>query len=266
MEKKLPNRVTLELTNRCNRACEGCPRHKMAYPLGDMDISLLTDIVEQLPPETVIVPFFRGESLLHPRFADAMEKLRKFNTVQLATNGDYLTMQHQHAITASCSFVSLSLHSLARPRPFLPAAKNEGVTTQVSILETLLPANKMDYVNAWLKCVDRFRIYKEHSHNGFGDITDGGEDVGWACMKPFREMVVYWDGKVALCNHDWGNQHPLGDLNIQSVKKVWNGPAYHRVRKLHSEGFRRKAPSCQDCDFWMVSYLPNKMFGELYTN
>jgi len=264
---QLPKRVTLELTNHCNRSCEGCPRHKMRYPQGDMNIGLLTDIVEQLPPETIVVPFFRGESLLHPRFADAMEKLRKFQTVQLATNGDYLTPKNQKAITSACSFASLSLHSLQNPHSFLPSAKNEGVTTQVSIVDSLLPDDKkQEFADGWLQYVDRVRIYREHSHNGFGDIVDGGEDVGWPCMKPMREMVVYWDGEVALCNHDWNGPQLLGNLRNQSVYDVWNGVQYKLIRELHSEGDRRAVEACKDCDYWVVSYLPDKMFGELYIN
>ena len=44
----MPKRVTIEFTNRCNRACLGCPRNKMTYPIGDMSLSLLNKIVEQL--------------------------------------------------------------------------------------------------------------------------------------------------------------------------------------------------------------------------
>jgi hypothetical protein len=39
-----PKRVTIELTNRCNRACIGCPRHKMRYPQGYMTPELFYKI------------------------------------------------------------------------------------------------------------------------------------------------------------------------------------------------------------------------------
>lgn len=258
----LPKRVTIELTNRCNRNCNGCPRHKMAYPQGDMKLELLEKIVNQLPPSTVIVPFFRGEALLHPKFPIAMRYLCKFKTVQFATNGDYLTEDNKRAIKDTCTFTSLSLHSFRYPED-----NSYEIFNQVSILETLIPQQKREkFIREWLNHVERVRIYKQHSHKGFGDVYIPVKDNRQCCMKLWNETVVYWDGKVALCNHDWDNSDSLGDLNVQSVRHVWNGMAYRRVRWKHANGLRRKVFSCKDCDYWMTSYLPNKIFGELYTN
>jgi radical SAM protein with 4Fe4S-binding SPASM domain len=58
-------------------------------------------------------------------------------------------------------------------------------------------------------------------------------------------MVVYYDGKVALCNHDWNTQLKLGDLNHQTITNVWTGEAYQKVRRLP----RSQVASCQDCCF-----------------
>ena len=63
-----PKRITLELTNRCNISCTFCPRHEMGHLLGFMDTRLayrlIDEMAEHLP--LTLVPFFRGESLLHP--------------------------------------------------------------------------------------------------------------------------------------------------------------------------------------------------------
>lgn len=270
----MPKRVTLELTNKCNRRCRGCPRNKMTYPLGDMSLTLLQRIIEQLPSSTTIVPFFRGESVFNPDFVEALKMLRKFKTVQMATNGDLLTASKKDAILEACSFVSYSLHGPSLPADliditqFLDEARSKGLSTQASILETEIPDGyKQTLVDGWLQHVDRFRIYVEHSKDGFGDVDSKyREDHGdWPCTKPFTDMVVYWDGKVALCNHDWDNQEPLGDLNIQTVEEVWNGERYNQIRDFHQTGRRKQLNSCKDCDFWMLEYIPNKMFGEVYS-
>jgi len=271
----LPKHVTLEFTNRCNRECRGCPRLKMKYPLGDMSLSLLRKIVEQLPQETVIVPFFRGESAFHPYFVEAFKMLRRFDEVQMATNGDFLTVSKQDAILEACSFVSYSLHMPSLPADlldvarFLDEARSKGLSTQVSILETEIPAgSKQALVDGWLQYVDRFRVYVEHSKEGFGDVESKYRKLNgkWGCLKPFTDMVVYWDGTVALCNHDWDNQDPLGDLNTQTVEEVWNGEKYRQIRKFHLTGRRKQVNSCKDCDYWMLEYMPDKMFGEVYSN
>jgi organic radical activating enzyme len=159
-----PKRVTIELTNKCNRHCVGCPRHKMLYPQGYMNTELFHKIVNELPKETVVVPFYRGESLLHRDFAEYMQALKKFKTVQLATNGDYLNRANQKAILNNISFLSISLHDYRLPNrtnylPFLKECKDKGLTTQVSILETLVTAaKKKQFKRMWLKHVNRVRI------------------------------------------------------------------------------------------------------------
>lgn len=238
-------------------------------PLGFMSWQLYTKILDQLPSNIVIVPFFRGESLLHPQFVDAMEKLKKFKEVQLATNGDMLHhIPTTTAILNVCTFVSVSLHKF-KLKPtyddiseFLHSAKNEDVTTQVSILETLIPQEKkQEFIEAWLQIVNQVRIYEEHSHIGYGDILRKIKDNDNPCLKPFNDMVVYWDGKIALCNHDWQNSQPLGDLNTQTINEVWSSEAYQTIRNKHKEGKRRQVQSCRNCDFWS-----KQTFGELYTN
>ena len=260
----LPSRVTLELTNRCNRACEGCPRHSMIYPIGDMSITLLTSITDQLTRNVCIVPFYRGEATLNPQFPEAMQILRRFREVQFATNADFLTRSNKKAILGACSFVSVSLHDYLLPHQTrLPAffyeALDAGVETQLSILDPLVK-DKTGFTEAWLRHVDRVRIYKTHSADGFGSMK--GEEVPTgACSKPFEEMVVYWDGKAGLCNHDWNNGLNLGDLSTQSIKEVWQGKAYQKVRLEHQEGRRRMVAACRSCCF-----APDQVYGELITN
>ncbi len=261
-----PKRVTIELTNRCNRSCQGCPRLKTTYPLGDMDWELFKNIVWELPKETVVVPFFRGEPLLYPTFTHAMDELHKFHEVQLASNGDYLNHDNLKAILRTCTFFSLSLHELRilptlREMQLLNQLKKTAVITQVSILESLLPIqNKQIFIKNWRIYVDRVRIYHEHSHIGFGDTNLNIEDNGDPCSKLFSDLAIYWDGKTALCNHDWQNHNPIGDVNHQSISEIWSTQTYQNIRNMHNQGKRRSIPSCQNCDYWS-----KQTFGEIYT-
>lgn len=257
-----PKRVTLEFTNDCNRTCTGCPRHKMTYPKGYMSIALFLKVTAELPCDTVIVPFFRGESLLHPYFNIMMPYLKRFKEVQLATNADFLTPKTKATILDTCTFVSVSLHSYLFPHKtnflgFLKEAKARGITTQVSIVESLLHGKHSGFTAAWMKHADRVRIYKEHSGNGFGSMGDAQKPRS-ACSKPFTDLVVYWDGKVGLCNHDWNGGVLLGDLNEQRIRDVWNDKPYQEVRSLHQCGNRIFVGSCTDC-----SFESNKVYGEL---
>jgi radical SAM protein with 4Fe4S-binding SPASM domain len=262
-----PKRVTIELTNKCNRHCEGCPRHKMLYPQGYMNKELFHKIVNELPPQTVIVPFYRGESLLHRDFAEYMQSLKKFKTVQLATNGDYLNRTNQQAILRNVTFLSISLHDYRLPNrtnylPFLKECRDKGIDTQISILETLVtPSSKKRLKRMWLKHVNRVRIYKEHSTGGFGsmrDCTVGPMEHMQTCNKPFEDMVIYWDGNVGLCNHDWNNSTPLGNVIFTSIADVWQSMRYKEVRLMHTAAMRSNVPTCQACCF-----QSNQIYGEI---
>jgi radical SAM protein with 4Fe4S-binding SPASM domain len=256
-----PKRVTIELTNKCNRHCVGCPRHKMLYPQGYMTPELFRKIVAELPKETIVVPFYRGESLLHRDFVEYMQALKKFKTVQLATNGDYLNRVNQKAILNTVSFLSISLHDYRLPNrtnylPFLKECRDKGLTTQVSILETLVTAaKKKQFKRMWLKHVNRVRIYKEHSVNGFGSMNG---EVGESCNKPFEDMVIYWDGNVGLCNHDWNNSTPLGNVILNSIQDVWQSTTYKTIRLIHDLGRRHQIATCQNC-----SFQSNQIYGEI---
>jgi radical SAM protein with 4Fe4S-binding SPASM domain len=239
----------------------------MTYPQGYMYPELFQKIITELPKETVIVPFYRGESLLHRDFPQFMAELKKFKAIQLATNGDYLNKTNQQAILNNVTFLSISLHDYRLPNrtnylPFLKECRDKGLTTQVSILETLVsPSKKKQFKRIWLKHVNRVRIYKEHSVNGFGSMNGTETPHGMPCSKPLDEMVVYWDGNIGLCNHDWNNQTPMGNVILSSIKDVWQGIEYKTVRLQHENGKRHLVRTCQDCDF-----QSNQIYGELIKN
>jgi radical SAM protein with 4Fe4S-binding SPASM domain len=235
----------------------------MTTPQGYMNPTLFQKIINQLPENTTIVPFFRGESLTHPLFPTYMRQLKQFKTVQLATNGDVITPANQQAILNACTFLSVSLHEFKYPNQtrfigLLYDALGKGLETQVSILETLLPERKRKgFIKAWQKHVNKVRIYKEHSINGFGDILNTPQPTT-PCHKPFEDMIIYWNGNVGLCNHDWNNSVYLGNLNTQSIKEVYNGSAYMNVRSQHLSGNRCAIATCKDC-----SFNSNKVYGEI---
>lgn len=249
-----PNRVTLEFTNNCLERCPECPRHKTDMQIGYMNRNLFYKIIKELPGNTTVVPFFRGESTLHPEFCEFMRALNVFKNVQFASNGKHLSKDMQMEILDCCTFFSLSLHTFMLPEEcdhtnFLYYLGKKKVTTQVSIVDCNLPKYRSEgFIKQWLKHVDVVRVYREHSLLSLGDIENVVPPTE-PCGKVFSDMIVYWDGKVGLCNHDWNNQTLHGDLNRQSIEDVWNGKEYKVVRASHLAGQRRSVPTCRDCCF-----------------
>ena len=68
-----------------------------------------------------------------------------------------------------------------------------------------------------------------------------------SCVIPFQQMVIRPDGKVSLCSNDSFGKMTLGDLTKQSLREIWYGEAYMRIREKLRNG-RNEIPLCRACD------------------
>ena len=291
-----PDRVTVELTNHCNLACAMCPREHMTGPKGYMDLGLFRKIVDEMVPfgGVALVPFFRGETLLHPKWVEMLgyAKERGIGPIQFATNATLMNEEAAEALLGlELDFVSFSLDSID-PNIYRSVRKGaelevvlkniaffcdlktrrkmEKPEIQVSVVRTEKTASGVkDFVAYWSGRVDRVRVYEEHSRNGrFGALGEGREHASChtrtPCLKPFRDMVIYWNGLVALCCYDWDEPRPLGDVNRESVERIWNGEAYRRVREAHNRNGRGLESPCIGCDHWKSFSGPVGTMGQLF--
>ncbi|MFH1319016.1 MAG: radical SAM protein, partial [Candidatus Omnitrophota bacterium] len=109
-----PERIIIELTNRCNLTCIMCPRNNVKMELGDMPMSMFKNIIDEvacfLP--VCVVPFFRGESFLHPQFLEMVSyaKIKNLKPIQIATNACFLTYDMtKKFLDLGVDFISFSI-------------------------------------------------------------------------------------------------------------------------------------------------------------
>ena len=265
---EFPRRIEIELACTCNLNCTYCPRKHLQKLRGFMELELFKKVIDEIAPypETILVLHRRGESLLHPEFIRICEYIKaKLKEVQIATNATLLDEERSRALIESVSFVSFSIDI---PEVFnktrIPARyaeveanilrflklNNGQVRTQVSMVNTLdTPAENIEiFKDIWKGKVDRVRIYEEHSRSGkFGSLArDRGKRM--PCVMPFYEFLVFYDGKVGRCNHDW-NGTALGNLNTTGIKEVWNSPLYATLRRQH-KSLAIMDEVCKNCDSW----------------
>ena len=202
---KFPNRITLELTNNCNLNCVFCPRHNNNQNLGFMQTKLFEKCIDEMAGNLplTLVPFFRGESLLHPEFINLIRyaKQKMIEPIQLATNAVLLDEKMSIDILESgLDFISFSIALNKKQyensrggakyikvtenvERFIELRKSRGKSLpeiQVSAvdLETKC-VEKGKFVKYWLEKVDRVRIYVEHSNDGkLGSLDYGFQIVG----------------------------------------------------------------------------------------
>ncbi len=291
-----PGRITLELTNACNLHCSMCPsRLGAGGDKGMMDPALFRRVVDEAAQSggAALVPFFRGESLLHPDLVSllAYAKKRGLGPLQLVTNGLRLNEEMSRRLLATgLDFISFSLDTLrpgeyerirqgsdflrvmANVLGFVEMRNAGGYATEIQVSATRVKHNRdslEEFVAFWRHKVDRTRIYYEHSADGHPGSLDCPEvPQGMArrpCHKPFSDLVVYYDGRLALCNHDWQRDGGLGSLQDQSVAQAWRSAAYRELRRQHLRPQELSDPTCRHCDHWKMYYLPQGFIGELYT-
>ncbi len=285
-----PQRITLELTNRCNLSCTFCPRHHMEYPVGDMNPELFRTLIDELSEAgtRTLVPFFRGEPFLHRHCLELLAYAKgKDFTIQLATNGHMLTKEiSQELVAMGVDFISFSVdaveakeyESLRRGGSFETLMHNiEGLMEQrkrhcskrpciqISAVDTGMSQRQREgFLAFWEGKVDRIRIYPQHSQEGkFGHLDRPPEERRKPCSKPFREMVIYWDGRIALCNHDW-NRLNGPSTDAKGAIHVWRGAWYREMRRMQTELDFPQGEPCASCDHWIQYCHKGKLIGELH--
>lgn len=292
-----PRRITLELTNRCNLRCTFCPRRLMGGAQGDMDPAmakrLLDEMGDHLP--VTLVPFFRGESLLHPQWIQILSyaKSKGVGPIQLTTNATLMDQRASQAILdLGIDFLSFSVDTIdpvvyertRRGAIYEKVLRNilrlvelrekrglQRPEIQVSAVETVQHQEGMEaFVAFWRDRVDRVRVYVEHSGDGHpGSIARGLPSFArrQPCKKVFEDLVVYWDGEIALCNHDWTRTpaERIGSVRNGNIGRVWVSRKYADIRKAHLQGDVIGRPPCDRCDHWKMYALPEGFLGRLYS-
>jgi MoaA/NifB/PqqE/SkfB family radical SAM enzyme len=75
------------------------------------------------------------------------------------------------------------------------------------------------------------------------------EPLRRGCTRPFREIVVSYDGHVPICCYDWRSQQILGKFPNQSLREIWFGKPFVAARVLlDPKNSERNMPPCNVCD------------------
>ena len=284
----------MELTNHCNLNCVFCPRKYMEKERGYLSLALAKILLDEIAGHAPVslVPFFRGESLLHPEWDAilAYAKERRTGPVQMATNASLLTSERaERLLDIGIDFLSFSMDtvdpllyrklrgadyekSLGNIMYFLKerAKRNAPVDVQVSAVETADNKEEMEnFVAFWKPKVDRVRIYIEHSSDGApGSLAHAPfpRSERKPCHKVFEDMVIYWNGDAALCNHDWTrlvSGRRIGNVCESGIGAVWNSPEYRRIREAHNSACLDGVSPCEGCDHWATGYTPAGYWGRV---
>ncbi len=252
--------VNIELTSRCNKNCWMCGRRKiereypeLAMAYGDMEFELVKSIAKQLPQGIVVQFHNNGESLLYPRFGDAIKLFDK-QIKCLDTNGK-LIVEKTGEIIDSLDTLTISTF------------ENDGeADEQYELLKEFLKIKGDRKPNVIIRCLGDVTLdgYKELKciiatrvlHSPMGSFSYKKNptvpEVG-ICLDALSHMVIRSDGKVSVCvRFDPRGLGIIGDCTKSPLADIWNSTKRKEWLKYHIEGKRHKVPLCSYCEFWGV--------------
>ncbi|MBF0463551.1 MAG: SPASM domain-containing protein [Nitrospirae bacterium] len=226
-----------------------------------------------------------GEPLLHNNIVEMVEYAvlkNVANTVEIATNASLLTPAMTDALTeAGLSRLLLSIQGTTKK-------KYKDVSGVVIDFEKHVDNIRYFYNNKkkahlYIKVVDTALEDKEDEerfYKMFGDICDTiavehtvpivpGVDYGKLsgvtdssvtqfglpvsvvrfCPKPFFQMQIMPDGKVAPC---CAIPYPIiiDDCNTKSVREIWNGKQFKKFRRRMLDGIENAGEFCANCNIF----------------
>lgn len=212
----------------------------------------IVDETASASPDTVILPFWRGESLLHPAFTEMIEyALSRKLRLHMSTNGHSIT-EEQMKVLLKLEYLSFSFHSkggLLNAKNFIILrGKNEKPLLQGSFVDCeteLLDEISMLISTPRLGGFDSIRMYKEHSHNGaFGASSARTTALQRKfCPKLQHTLVIGAEGSVSRCNHQWVTETKLTAVS-SSIVELWNSRQMRRIREEYPD------KACRACSQW----------------
>ncbi|MDP2947538.1 MAG: radical SAM protein [Nanoarchaeota archaeon] len=283
-----PVHIDLEINSNCNYKCIFCP-HGTGEMRNDMPIMSLDTakrILDELAKNRVysIKLNWRGEPALHPNLAEITDYAKKagIKEVQINTNGFAFNEQKiRDLVKAGIDRVIFSIDATtpelyAKIRiggdfnrvvnniktfdRFRKELKQTKPFIRVQMVRTELNKHQVeDYKKMWQGIADDIRI-SDVTNRGQGDSLGVGDQVSigrTCCPQPWQRMMISCEGKVLMCCSDWFEKYPLGDINKNSLKEIWQGEKLKAVRKLLKK-VKYDFEPCKNC--WVKeSYIWQKV-------
>ncbi len=278
-----PSVYQIELTNDCPMKCIMCPRtNRMTRKIGYMEETLFKRIIRETATYSshIFLHHF-GESLLHPQLGDFIRYASSYKIkTYLSANPALLTEKHSKQLVDSGLYeLVLSLDALTNSTSasirgkaaektelaeknilnLLKYRKEANIKIPKVILQLIKQKQNLNEINDWVikwkavKDIDRIKIKSYITWDGRDETINNlqteknDKQNQIVCDKPWTSVTVLWDGRVVPCCFDYDGLYVLGDLNQQTLKKIWNGEKMQYIRKCHRDKVQNRIKLCEKC-------------------
>ena len=244
--------IEFSLCGLCNRNCVFCPRaNPEVYPDKKeyITIKLFSKIINELAKYKYSgLMSFSGfsEPFMHRKLFELV-KITKHNLpeskLEITTNGDMLNVQKikkLHKLKLNSILVSMydGPHQINYFEKMIKKAK---VGNKFIILRKRYLSEEKSF---GINLSNRAGMTSEIIKDG---VLKKQYTLNHKCFYTHYRLMIDHDGRVLLCCHDWTKKVSLGDLNKQSIYKIWTGPKTKKYRLELGNGNRSFKP-CNNCN------------------
>ena len=275
----IPKVFYIEVTNYCNAKCYMCPHEKLTRERGYMPLHIFTKIVDECTEfEGSGLSFFLhkdGEPLMDPLLFKRIEYIKKTlkkSTVHFNTNTSLLNEENiskildspLDSITFSVDGASKTTYEHVRTglnyemvkrniENFFDKRKSSGKKIHVIMQMVVDKSNIHEiptYRKLWEDKADE--VFFKSMHNFLvqkTSIHSGGlsEKQLRKCKMPFLVMLFYWNGDVGLCCWDYDHISKLGNIEDDSLLKIYNSAKFEEIREAIRRKDCKKIKPCNVC-------------------
>lgn len=104
-------------------------------------------------------------------------------------------------------------------------------------------------VYAYVKSQDNRWLYEDDP-----EMLNTSHYESQYCEYPWTSVTVLANGSVVPCTQDYDDEISFGNIRTQTLKEIWNSPAYQDFRLMHIRGEFPKGHKCSErCDQKKIS-------------
>lgn len=179
---------------------------------------------------------------------------------------DMMEYCHPHNVRVSTTLIGLELKDIKRLEYIdfiafdvhLPAKTGDSIPVNDKYLELLEAVAKsniknIDYHYHDGECaIDSIEAYRVISHSRAGNIKDKQTKLltgAVKCIRKHKCPVLLPNGDIFLCCMDYGLEHFLGNLTLQSIDEIYRGRGF---KKLIKETKKQSGSICHACDYGYI--------------
>ena len=270
MKLSKPWSVQIELHYGCNYRCDTCYKQVLNLKKSnfkEMSISTAINIARKLKKfEPLRIEFaMRGEPTLNRNWLKIIQLFRTYlqkSSIMVTSNGSNLNpknIQKFYNVGGNVLLVDCYKKDLSKRKKewkqfkpldyytddFNPYHRHPPKTKALVLMDNIMERNHDK----------KTRIISNHAGNvDWKKINKYGvkplkESLNKKCVRPFREMIILYNGDVVLCCADAGSEFKIGNANIHDLEYLWfNSRKLNYARLLLFNKYRKFNP-CNRCDF-----------------